>query len=471
MEPSSVHDITDRPDHGATTPWSPSSSAAARERCDAFARRAFPDAAIAPAAFQGGCSYTLCVGPDAIVQFRQPAHRIDPDTAALATAVYGAFAPRTTYIGAVRVSTGVVEEEACRDGVLLDVATADASSQGGDMVLYAYHIARIPGTALADFRLSRPRWRQTQQQRLVRDFASLVARSWRCALEPAAAAPLRGRVGTSLRWRLELLRDGLPTRFRPVVLDVLAHLDDIEALPWAFTHGDLVPGNVMVDAAADGSTTPGQVQVVRISGLIDWAEAEYLPLGVGLYGLEEFLGESKEAPLSSGAQYPPPGSTFVYFPTAARLREAFWDELETQVPELRRGSQHSDVLRATIERARLLGILLWHGIAFDGGRLDRAVAEGVDDAEIQRLDLFLLSNDAAAPDPDDEPIEDPNEAILDDVIDEDDSLDPRAGPSPPSGAIVRPETVPPSFGRDPATDRRPSFGRRAWEYVRRLGKL
>ncbi|KAL8409047.1 hypothetical protein RB594_007479 [Gaeumannomyces avenae] len=439
-------DLADRPDHGAA-PWSPSSSAAARQLCDDFASRTFPGVAISPAAFQGACSYTLCVGPDDVVQFRPPAHRIYLDTAAAAAAVYGAFAPPTAYIGVVRVpATG---EGVRRE----DVAAADP--HGNDMVLYAYHISRIPGTALADSRPRRPH-QQAADDRLVRDFARLVAQSWRCALEPAAAAPLRGRVGASLGWRLELLRDGLPARFGPVVLDVLAHLADIEALPWAFTHGDLVPGNVMVAAAE-----PGQM---RISGLIDWAEAEYLPLGVGLYGLEEFLGESTEAPLSSGGQYPPPGSTFAYFPTATRLRDAFWDELETQIPELRGGQNNH--LRATVERARVLGILLWHGIAFDGGRLDRVVAEGVDDAEIQRLDLFLLDG-AAAPGPDDEPIEDPNEAILDDVIDEDDSAD----PSPPSGAIVRPESVPPSNTQDLATDRRPSFGRKAWEYVRRLGKL
>ncbi|KAH6636592.1 hypothetical protein F5144DRAFT_601322 [Chaetomium tenue] len=61
------------------------------------------------------------------------------------------------------------------------------------------------------------------------------------------------------------------------------------------------------------------------------------------------------------------------------------------VPELKAGGE----LRGRVEMARLLGLLLWYGIAFDGGALNRVVEEGRDDEELQKLELFLSSETAS----------------------------------------------------------------------------
>jgi hypothetical protein len=197
----------------------------------------------------------------------------------------------------------------------------------------------------------------------------------------------QGRLGSSLRWRLGKMRARLPARFRPVVEEVLGDLATIERLPWVLTHGDVSPDNLMVEGRSrtgqHGGTgwRPGSLR-----GLLDWAESEYLPFGVGFYGVEELLGQSV------GHWHPgeqPDGearSRFAYYPTAENLRRSFWDELQWAIPALisDRG------FRAAVEQARLLGILLWHGFAFDDGKLDRVVEEGRDDEEIQKLDLFLL---------------------------------------------------------------------------------
>jgi hypothetical protein len=106
-------------------------------------------------------------------------------------------------------------------------------------------------------------------------------------------------------------------------------------------------------------------------GLVDWAEAERLPFGITIYGLEEFLGEITAA-------------GFQYHQDASDLRTIFWEQLINGIPEL----QNPRVLKAA-KLARDLGVLLWDGIAFDNGAIDRVVQEGKDVDEIYRLDAFL----------------------------------------------------------------------------------
>lgn len=165
----------------------------------------------------------------------------------------------------------------------------------------------------------------------------------------------------------------LPARFQPFVGNVLDQLDGIESLPWALTHGDVIPSNIMVQNPRGASS--GEVV---LSGFLDWAEAEYLPFGLGIYGLEALLGESDR------------DGRFGYYPEAQELREYFWTRLEAEVPGVRLRSG-SEGFRKEVEAAHILGVLLWHGIAFDNGRLDRVVDESnPDDAEeVRILDLFI----------------------------------------------------------------------------------
>lgn len=299
--------------------------------CYAFAQKLFPSQLISPASCQGYCSMTIFVGRDIVIQFRPSKYRLDLRVATAAGDVYGAFAPDTEYI-----------------------ATLPASG------LLVYKMERIGGVSFKDLRASAALHGIPihVRARLCRDFAVFLSSSWYRG--SVKYMPL-GTVGRSIRTRLQSLCEDLPLRFRPTARHVLENLHHIEALPWVLTHGDIVAANIMVDPSSGA-----------LRGLVDWAEAEILPFGICLYGLEEILGKITR-------------SGFQYIPEAEELRALFWAELRRSVPAM--GQSH--VLEA-VKLARDLGVLLWHGIAFDDGAIDRVVQEGRDVEEIQRLDAFLL---------------------------------------------------------------------------------
>ena len=307
-----------------------------KDECDAFVASEFPGEEYWPCAFQGYCSYTVRVGSDVVVQFRPAAYKLDLDVAGTAVQVFGALAPETRYLG-----------------------------QMGETGLHAYSMRRLPGVSLLEMRAENkcyPSILRLRREQVVKDFARLQVSSWRHAIANQDVSAKR-TVGSSLRWRLESMAVRLPRRFHGIVRSILVDLPNIENLPWAFSHGDLLPSNVMVYPESG-----------RIAGLLDWAEAEYLPFGVGMYGLEELLGQDKNG-------------RFVPYPEADYLRKLYWGGLLGAIPELSRDSRRV----ALVKKAQVLGILLWHGIAFDDGRLDRVVEEGRDDAEVERLDAFLIA--------------------------------------------------------------------------------
>ncbi|KAK3692878.1 hypothetical protein B0T22DRAFT_436105 [Podospora appendiculata] len=364
----------------------------AKARCWAFAKTQHrpsvdEDSRLCEASSQGFCSYTLCLGRETIIQFRPPDHRLDLGIAARARDTYGDLVPSVHFLGDLEV-----EVEADLAGKLPPSSTAGdiPPRSNNTTILAVYAMSRMAGISLADLRpsylthptpasnTSNPTPSHLNEQ-LIKDFAHLTALGLTSALpssSPSLSA-LKGRVGSSLRWRLEEMQTHLPPQFRPASQLALDALPDIEALPWVLTHGDIVPSNILVDRQRGG----------RICGLLDWEEAEYLPFGVGLYGLEELLGQTITTTTlithnnSSSTPYPPPNSHFTYPPTSEPLRALFWAELEKALP--------GSLQRETVELAHLLGILLWHGIAFDNGRLDRVVCEGRDDAELQRLGVMI----------------------------------------------------------------------------------
>lgn len=339
--------------------------------------------AIEEVRFQGYCSYTLFVAQDTILQFRPPVHRLDIRLAEAAREVYGTQAPRTELLGVLAGSLSPSKDFQGRDNYLapIDEAIAidddDDDEQKTNTSLHVYLMTKIPGISLAELITSPGQSPislirlQQQRETIVAQFAVFIATGWksaRSASDPIVSS-LRGRVGSSIKRRLETMRSRLPQRFQPAVMDVLDRLNEIESLPWALTHGDIVPANVMVRPPQDDTG------VLVVTGFLDWAESEYLPFGVGLYGLEELLGET-------GAD-----GRFSYYAEAEALRELFWSRLEAEIPGMstRRGTPDNK----TVEVAHALGVLLWHGIAFDNGSLRRVVEEGRDDEELWRLDIFF----------------------------------------------------------------------------------
>jgi len=303
-----------------------------RLECYNFVERFYPGKTISPASCQGYCSMTIFAGEDSVVQFRPHSYRLDLRITDAAREVYGTFAPETRYL-----------------------TTLPASR------LAVYSMRRIDGISFKHLRASCALAGSTpHRMELCKDFAQFLAKSW--YNHNAEELPL-GQIGRSLVTRLEHLSEELPSRFQPTVRNVLRNLHRIEALPWVLTHGDIVAANIMVHPSTG-----------RLTGMVDWAEAERLPFGTCLYGLEEILGEMT-------------ATGFQYYGDADDVRALFWTQLQRNVPEL----EQKPLLDA-VKLARDLGVLLWHGIAFDNGAIDRVVQEGRDVEEIQRLDAFLDSS-------------------------------------------------------------------------------
>ncbi|KAI1212876.1 uncharacterized protein F4807DRAFT_303474 [Annulohypoxylon truncatum] len=304
-----------------------------KDDCDAFVRSRYSEQ-IRPAPFQGYCSYTVFVGEESVVQFRPLAHKLDIGITSTACKIFGPLAPETELLGELE-GTG----------------------------LYVFSMRRIPGVSLMDLRTeTKLALGRSQRVQVVRDFAHLQAATWAYAQNNESIQEKK-TVGSSIRWRLELMAKKLPSRFRGIAKSILLDLSEIEALPWVLSHGDFLPSNIMVDPKSG-----------KLTGLVDWTEGEFLPFGIGMYGLQELLGEDRDG-------------HFVYYPEAKHLRKLFWAELFSSIPKLPRDARRV----ALIRKAQLLGIFLWHGIAFDNGKLDRVVEEGKDGGEIERLDAFILS--------------------------------------------------------------------------------
>ncbi|PSR94238.1 hypothetical protein BD289DRAFT_427803 [Coniella lustricola] len=376
-----------------------------QDRFLALAATLFPGGSIQEATPQGYCSYTLIISSSSskVLQFRPPAHKLDIDIARHACEVYGTLAPDTRLLTVLEVydaSTASMESNGAFDGDSA-VSSADKGFVLGDVkadtvCFDVVSMARIPGISLHDYNNSHrsPETGASQltaqlvmQQRkeIIKDFAHFIEKGWRhrqilkSSVEDAAIGYRRGKIGTSIQWRLKQMSIRLPQRFRPLALTILHRLDQVMELPWVLTHGDLVPSNIMVQQPRRHHRHSSSTEaVITMTGLLDWAEAEWLPFGVSLYGLDELLGKVDD---SSGQ--------FAYYPQARELYDYFWTCLGQVMLEydVSQGSE----FRSVLDASHAIGFLLWHGIAFDNGKLNRVVDEVEDGQEVGRLDLFLDS--------------------------------------------------------------------------------
>lgn len=341
---------------------------------------------------QGFCSFTLLAVPkkgasassngksrragvvektksddEAIVQLRPSQHALDINIAYTAQAVYSPLAPSIQY---------------------LDIPLPGK--------LCAYEMGRLRGTPFSHLQ---PHSRalgaelRRKQERLMRSFADIIAHSWwnaQSASRPHRAdSPMQpesdwlsqcaGKVGSSIEHRLKKLARELPDlwlrRQARKMLDALRRMDDI---PVVLNHGDLIPSNVLVNE-----------DTWEITGLVDWAEAEYLPFGTCLYGLEHMLGYI--SPCSKSSTIRPDGlpsskeaPSFTYYDNASELRRIFWARLLGTVPWLVDRKEDVQIIRN-------IGVLLWYGIAWDDGAINRVVnSEHVE--ELACLRAFLTAS-------------------------------------------------------------------------------
>jgi hypothetical protein len=304
-----------------------------------------------------------------IVQIRPPQHALDMGTGRAAKETYPSLAPA--------------------------IQVLDLNLPGQ---LCAYEMQKMRGTPLS--RLL-PRTRnvdstfRTKQERLVSDFATLIAQSWSSSFSTITApryiradSPMdqdpktlllkcTGKVGSSILYRLEKLGNELPDPgLRHIAKTTLATLQAMDSLPVVLNHGDLIPSNILVDE-----------DTWAITGLVDWAEAENLPFGTCLYGLEHLLGyistvsqEASQGDDSTLGDLDVP--VFVYCDYAFDLRDVFWSRLCELVP-------HPEMRREDVKVTRDLGVLLWYGYAWDDGAIDRVINETDDKVEVACLRSFL----------------------------------------------------------------------------------
>jgi len=212
-------------------------------------------------------------------------------------------------------------------------------------------------------------------ERLLADMAEFFARSWRAETR-SRTAPTLGRIGSSIMPRLALLEKGLPSRAlrdRARAVRVKVQAAGLESVPTVLTHGDWIPWNIIVDPGTWG-----------VQGYVDWAEAEWLPAGVSLYGLEHLLCYVDVKVDGSSPRV-------VYYEQAERLREYFWTEVEERISDWGCPS-----VREGVWLAREVGVLLWRGFAWDDGRVDRVVNARDDAEELALLHAFLDVPDTTA---------------------------------------------------------------------------
>lgn len=341
-------------------------------KCRQFVEAQYPGHIINSDVSQGGCSWTVLAVPrpgcsqqdgetprpavqdeQMVVQIRPQCYALSIQTAALAKQWYGELVPSVTEIGRL-----------------------EGGSQNTGLL--AYRLSYIPGKRFDDLQavqLNLLDPGSISKYRLLLDsFADFHACAWRQGvLRRQCGDQLHciGKVGSSILQRLRKLEDELPScHLRSKAARARAGVEAglLDRLPIVFTHGDLLPSNILVDT-----------QTWHINGFIDWTESEYLPFGMSLYGFEHLLGRL----ISWGS--------FCYIKAAEGLRQFLWRQLTRCIPDLRRWD-----IREAVELARVVGILLWRGFAWDDGRIDRVVDPVRDDEELAYLEAFLSTRITSA---------------------------------------------------------------------------
>lgn len=166
-----------------------------------------------------------------------------------------------------------------------------------------------------------------------------------------------GKVGRVIIPKLRKLAAELPDEaLRARARDALSRLLAIEHYPVVLNHGDLIPSNILVDEES-----------WAITGLVDWAEAEMLPFGTCLYGLEYLLGGFEPTSSVDGIGTKP---AWRYCQGSDTLRDVFQKALTKERPTIEENIEAMQCMRD-------VGVLLWYGYAWDEGAIDRVVNEAV----------------------------------------------------------------------------------------------
>ncbi|KAK7961669.1 uncharacterized protein PG986_002494 [Apiospora aurea] len=299
-------------------------TAVTKSDCDAKAAALMgSDEPVTPVPLQGHWSYTVVAGgPEQvrIVQFRAAKSKLDMDIMELAASVHPDFVPKCRYHGPIGDATSPLQIYVMvkREG-LCSFETRDSSVEGASAF------------AARQFQTVRDFARQA--------FSPFFAEAWKNPqqITPAAAAE---KVRQDVDAGLNRLTEGLPGRFHATVKQVRADLPVVFGLlPFVINRGDLHESNILVNKD-DG----------RITGIIDWAEAEISRFGLSLWGLESITGYSRK-------------KAWYAYDNAEQLRAEFWRVFEAEVGT----AALSDKVKHAIKVSRMAGMLLAWRFDYDQG--------------------------------------------------------------------------------------------------------
>ncbi|KAF4545418.1 Protein kinase-like [Lasiodiplodia theobromae] len=426
-------------------------------------------------AWQGWCSYSVLLtqtkndttdrngsgkrATDILLQFRPPRHAVDSKVLALARAVYGdERVPRLVYAADVLLWPRAVPP--ARELFFSSAAKGREGRREEVMAMDRLCVTAttlLPGVPYAVVQPGRSGWRRGRgagergrgkkavltreelgwQREVVRGFAGFVARGWRggggadgvvhgfeehasSQQTPVSVSSLMKASGGGsslcdrIPAKLAQLCEQLPTlALRERAEGVRKNNPRLPMLPLTLNHGDLVPGNILVDRATG-----------QLTGVVDWAEAEVGWWGLPLYGvefllgfvesrrhrrspgreekndMEEEAGDAGDTPgvawgaeakggggggTSGGSEGTTRAFEWTYYAQAEELRGLFWEEVEREI-----GGVFGELeVRRAVEVVRDVGVLLWFGFAWDDGKVDRVVDEVDDPREVLLLETFL----------------------------------------------------------------------------------
>ncbi|KAK6438195.1 hypothetical protein LTR95_005603 [Oleoguttula sp. CCFEE 5521] len=329
-----------------------------RSHCLAYVSTLYPSAlTIRAVDLQGGCSFTVKIqhgrerdgSSETMLQFRNARFALDMRFVQRVQSLHGLLVPETKRVGHIALSGGSRE---------------------------VYEMTVVPGIR---FDSVRPLQRDLDEQSAARiktlldGMAAYFASSFMTADTDATTSQGKcsGRIGATLLERLTKLSLDLPAdELRSIARSTLDDVQQgaMQCLPVVLTHGDLLPTNIFVDQ-----------DTWALTGLVDWAEAEDLPFGIGLYGVDRLLGYMDDA------------HQWAWYDESGTLRKHFWSCLQERVPAL---VLKESTLANAVQLARVVGVLLWYGFAWDDGRLDPVVNKVNDRDDVAMLRAFLLVHDS-----------------------------------------------------------------------------
>ena len=186
---------------------------------------------------------------------------------------------------------------------------------------------------------------------------SFFALSWKAAQE--VDLDYRENLRRKYTKDLQLLLHCLPHRFHHIIHKCLGSMEAVLSLPMVLLHRDFGTCNIMVDGRS-----------CRLTGIIDWAEAEICPFGQNLHSLQALTGTLH---LKNGWRR---------YEDYEALQDTFWSTFQDEV-----GNLSAETMKI-IKTARIIGLLRSRG--FTKRLANMPPATPIRDDETGRYNMLSL---------------------------------------------------------------------------------